>query len=284
MKKLMIPVLLICIILFYSNFIACTAPEMYIAKYKNDKKCAISYTFDDGLQEHFTHVFPEMERLGLKGTFWICGAMIDGNERDSYMSWEEMRQMHRQGHEISNHGWSHTKLTHLYPREIMTEIRKNDSIIEKKIGHKPRTFCYPYNARNNEVIRIATEGRVGTRMEQIGIGGNATHESLDTWVQKLIQENEWGIGMTHGITQGYDAFEDASVFWEHLRKVKAQEDEIWVAPFYDVSAYTFSQKNTRLEAKMKGKELHITPQFFLNSVVYTEPLTVVIANDIGHHV
>lgn len=31
--------------------------EVYVAKYKHDKECAISYTFDDGLVEHYTVVF-----------------------------------------------------------------------------------------------------------------------------------------------------------------------------------------------------------------------------------
>lgn len=43
--------------------------EVYVAKYKHDKICAISYTFDDGLAEHYTIVFPELEKRGFKGTF-----------------------------------------------------------------------------------------------------------------------------------------------------------------------------------------------------------------------
>lgn len=40
--------------------------EVYVAKYKHDKICAISYTFDDGLAEHYTIVFPELENGVLK--------------------------------------------------------------------------------------------------------------------------------------------------------------------------------------------------------------------------
>ena len=41
--------------------------EVYVADYKDDKQCAVSYTFDDGLEEHYTLVFPEMEKVGFKG-------------------------------------------------------------------------------------------------------------------------------------------------------------------------------------------------------------------------
>lgn len=43
--------------------------EVYVAKYKHDKICAISYTFDDGLAEHYTIVFPELENGVLKELF-----------------------------------------------------------------------------------------------------------------------------------------------------------------------------------------------------------------------
>ena len=40
--------------------------EVYVAKYKHDKICAISYTFDDGLAEHYTIVFPELDFLDMR--------------------------------------------------------------------------------------------------------------------------------------------------------------------------------------------------------------------------
>ena len=48
-------------------------PRVYVAKYKGDKACAISYTFDDGLAEHYTLVAPQLERRGFRGTFFING-------------------------------------------------------------------------------------------------------------------------------------------------------------------------------------------------------------------
>ena len=42
--------------------------DVYVAPYKGDRVCAISYTFDDGLQEHYTLLFPKLEKYGFKGT------------------------------------------------------------------------------------------------------------------------------------------------------------------------------------------------------------------------
>jgi len=66
--------------------------EVYVADYKDDKQCAISYTFDDGLEEHYTLVFPEMEKVGFKGTFWIWGKGIENvtEQQDKpRMTWNE---------------------------------------------------------------------------------------------------------------------------------------------------------------------------------------------------
>ena len=51
--------------------------NVQIARYKQDKACAISYTFDDGLAEHYTLLVPQLEKRGFRGTFWICGSNIN---------------------------------------------------------------------------------------------------------------------------------------------------------------------------------------------------------------
>ena len=79
-------------------------PEVYVADYKDNKECAVSYTFDDGLQEHYTLVFPEMEKVGFKGTFWVCGNTIENEvarQGKSRMTWPQMKEMSDKGHEIA---------------------------------------------------------------------------------------------------------------------------------------------------------------------------------------
>lgn len=51
--------------------------DFRIAKYRGNKECAISYTFDDGLKEHYTTVAPRFEELGFRGTFWINGSKVN---------------------------------------------------------------------------------------------------------------------------------------------------------------------------------------------------------------
>lgn len=275
----------LCALLIVSNFQVQGKErnqEIYVAKYKGNKQCAMSFTFDDGLEDHYTILFPELEKVGIKGTFWVCGKTIEevaAQKGKARMTWSQMKEMADKGHEISNHGWSHTNLKRISLDEVRVEVDKNDSIIEAMLGKKPVTFCYPFNARTDEVIKIASRGRVGTRTRQYGVGGDkskSTSESLDKKVNELLTTRDWGVAMIHGITSGYDYFTNPTILWEHLRKVKAQEDKIWIATFAEVSAYVSERENVQLEVVKKKSSYQVTPRLTLDSKLFTEPLTMVI--------
>ncbi|WP_239059489.1 polysaccharide deacetylase family protein [Bacteroides sp. 224] len=251
-----------------------------VAKYKDDKDCAISYTFDDGLIEHYTLVAPRMEKLGFRGTFWINGNKINKDATaiadTTRMTWAQLKEMSDRGHEISNHGWAHKNFSRFPLEEIKEDIYKNDSALFAWTGKMPRTFCYPNNNKKAEPMKIAVENRVGTRTFQRSIGSKSTPEDLEKWVNNLIKTNDWGVGMTHGITYGYDAFRNPQRFWDHLEKVKALDDKVWVGTFEEVAAYTKEQKQLTYEITPQKKGFTITPHLSLEKSLFTEPLTGVV--------
>jgi len=250
-----------------------------IAKFKGDRACAISYTFDDGFKEHYTLVALEMEKRNMRGTFWINGASV--GKDTTRVTWEELKEMSESGHEISNHGWAHKNFKRHTLEEIKEDIYKNDSAIFLHTGIMPRTFCYPNNVKTPEGIEIASENRIGTRLKQRSIGSKVTPKILDEWVETLIETNDWGVGMTHGITYGYDAFINPLYFWEHLDRVNENLDKIWVGTFYEVMAYTKEHDNTLLRIDKKKNHIVVTPQCSLDKNLFVEPLTMVV-DLIGH--
>ena len=94
-------------LLFCTGYMSGADWNVYVARYKQDKACAISYTFDDGLAEHYTLVAPQLEKRGFRGTFWICGSNINKDNRNitdtTRMPWPQLKEMSDKGHEISNH-------------------------------------------------------------------------------------------------------------------------------------------------------------------------------------
>ena len=82
--------------------------------------------------------------------------------------------------------------------------------------------------------------------------------------------------MIHGISYGYDAFSDEAILWKHLAKVKEQEDEIWVATFCQVAAYTKEQQHITFNTHNKRNGMVLLPKLNLDKRLFNEPLTMVI--------
>lgn len=253
-----------------------------VAKFKDNKACAISYTFDDGLQEHYSLVAPYLNKLGFKGTFFINGNTIEESQGKKEVrgvvrtTWAQLKEMADHGHEIANHGWAHKNFNRFPFEEIKEDINKNDSAIIAHIGKPSLTFCYPNNSKNKEGVDYVSKGRVGTRTKQISIGSKRDAAFLSNWIDTLITNNDWGVGMTHGITHGYDAFKDPQIFWNHLDEVKQREDEIWVDTFAAISAYRKEAESTTLRVETKGKQWTIITELNLDETIFNKPLTMLV--------
>lgn len=250
-----------------------------IAKYLDNKNCAISFTFDDGLAEQATLVAPFFNKLGLKATFFVNGRSISdtaGNGGKPRVSWQQLREMADQGHEIASHGWQHRNFGKFPLEEIKRDINKNDSAIYKEIGRRSLTFAYANNTKKTGGMMEVYKSHIASRLFQISLGSKWTSADLDKRLAKLIAAHDWEVTMTHGITYGYDHFKDTSILWNYLRKVKAEEDKIWVGTFYQVAAYTKEQKAVTFDIRQTKAGFTITPDLPLDKTVYTEPLTGVV--------
>ena len=270
---------LLCVF-FYSGFSSGADWNVSVAKYRHDKVCAISYTFDDGLAEHYTLAAPQLEQRGFRGTFLINGSKVNKDERHikdtTRVTWPQLKEMAEKGHEISNHGWAHRNFAK-FPFEVLKEdILKNDSAIYAHVGVMPRTYAYPNNTKQGEAMAFVARNRVGTRLKQRSVGSKRTARDLEKWMETLIKTGDWGVGMTHGLTYGYDAFGNPQRLWEHWEQVKANEDKIWVGTFREVVSYLKERDAIRLTVTEKKNKLHVVPELPLDKELFTEPLTMVV--------
>lgn len=270
---------LLCVF-FYSGFSSAADWNVSVAKYRHDKVCAISYTFDDGLAEHYTLAAPQLEQRGFRGTFFINGSKVNKDERHikdtTRVTWPQLKEMAEKGHEISNHGWAHRNFAK-FPFEVLKEdILKNDSAIYAHVGVMPRTYAYPNNTKQGEAMAFVARNRVGTRLKQRSVGSKRTARDLEKWMETLIKTGDWGVGMTHGLTYGYDAFGNPQRLWEHWEQVKANEDKIWVGTFHEVVSYLKEREAIRLTVTEKKNKLHVVPELPLDKELFTEPLTMVV--------
>lgn len=249
-----------------------TSRSLPVARYWHNAKAAVSYTFDDGLEEHCTKVMPRMDSLGIKGTFWIIGRVIEQRKsmRDAApMTWGQVKTLGDHGHEIASHSYTHTNFKKLSRREIGREIELNDSVIFVNTGYHPHTLAYPGNCKTDSIVRYveAHKGIMATRTEQLSVGGTrmAADGNLERWLLRAIDNGTWAVGMTHGISIGYDHFADENVLWRHLEWAKSMQSVgiLWIGTFAEVASYlrglsedvTYILEHKPVKVTQKGNSL-----------------------------
>ena len=256
---------------------AATAQEVHVAKYYGDRRAAVTYTFDDGLLEHYTRVFPELRKRGLKATFGIIGSKVGRDMKGTpCLTWAMLREMAADGQEIASHGWEHRNVTTLGPEALRHEIERNDSAIRDSVGAFPLTYFYPGNRKDSLAVARCEAGRVGSRLRQVSRGSKRDSAWMRRWADALVERGEWGIAMTHGITTGYDALGDPSRFWAHLDYVASLRDSLWVGTLAEVTAYVRERDNVRLDTVRRPGGIVVTPRLAPGLAECRHPLTLVV--------
>jgi len=64
-------------------------------------------------------------------------------EMFAFLSWDDVRELHRKGFEIGSHTVEHPMLTRLEPSQLDRELRESKSTIEEEVGVACRCIAYP---------------------------------------------------------------------------------------------------------------------------------------------
>ena len=255
------------------------AQSVHIAKFADNKQAALSFTFDDGLKEQYTILFPKLKELGIKGTFCLIGSWMNNppkNPNKQPFTWEQAKEMALDGQEITSHGYNHKNVSKLTPAELRFEVQHNDTLIYQHTGVFPRTYFYPGNRKSDEAVAYCAKDRVGTRTFQVSLGSKRTQEWFESYINNLITKGEWGVTMTHGLRIGYDCFGDETRLWKMFDYALSQQSKLWIATFHDVAAYQQERANTTLKVKVKKSQVVVTPKLKLNKEIFNVPLTLVL--------
>lgn len=109
---------------------------------------AIAFTFDDGPNPVYTpQVLDIFAAVGGKATFFMIGKQMEEQP-------ELVRTVHRLGHEIGNHTYTHPNLPEITPDQREEELSRTDRVIQALIGEAPKTFRPPYIGYNDEVSEL----------------------------------------------------------------------------------------------------------------------------------
>lgn len=161
----------------------------------------LAITFDDGYRDNFEHALPILERLSLPATFflvsqWIGTDVVPWWDRErhvahAWMTWDQVRTLHRKGHLIGSHTRTHADLGEIGSEAAEEEIRGGRLELEAELANRVEYFAYPYGGRRNltasnrAVVRAA-----GFRCCCSGFGGINTN-ATNTFHLRRVAISPW---------------------------------------------------------------------------------------------
>ena len=116
----------------------------------NKKDAGIALTFDDGPNpEHMPAVLDLMDELEVKANFFVVGKSMEEHP-------DLAEDIHKRGHLLCNHSYTHPHMTQLTLDEQREEIEKTSAVIKSITGENPKWFRPPYFDYDNPLLELVT--------------------------------------------------------------------------------------------------------------------------------
>ena len=126
-----------------------TAPGLAMKhrKFKIEPKKIAYLTIDDGPSDNTARILKTLQEEGVQATFFVIGLQV---ERYPGL----LKQAYEQGNAIGNHTYSHN-YAEIYksPEAYLANIKKNEELIYKLIGIRPKIIRTPGGTQGNFRIR-----------------------------------------------------------------------------------------------------------------------------------
>ncbi len=114
----------------------------------------VGITFDDGLESDFAVALGVLKEKDLVAHFFINTANVG---RAGYMSWAQIRELHRAGMHIGSHGHRHICLTEVTDDVLASELSRSRQILEDELQTSVSWFAAPYGLISPRVVRAAQQ-------------------------------------------------------------------------------------------------------------------------------
>jgi peptidoglycan/xylan/chitin deacetylase (PgdA/CDA1 family) len=110
---------------------------------------AVMLTFDDNVGDQMTVAEPILKELGFKGVFFIMTVTLN---KPGYMSKEQVKQLHDEGHVIGSHTYDHQNMRKLPDSLWTVQVDKPQKQLKDITGADVKYFAYPFGLWKPENI------------------------------------------------------------------------------------------------------------------------------------
>jgi len=115
-------------------------------------------TFDDGFEDFYSVAAPHLIERKMPATVFVIADRAFGRfvpNGESFLSWNQIRELANRGVEIGSHSCSHTPLTELSPKEVTKELADSRALLETELGRSPISLSYPFGQTSDAICRLA---------------------------------------------------------------------------------------------------------------------------------
>ncbi|NNG17970.1 MAG: polysaccharide deacetylase family protein [Gemmatimonadales bacterium] len=125
---------------------------------------AVAITFDDGFTNFVSEAAPVLQDRRLPATLFVVSGHVGGTNAWGgradpgiptlpLLDWDALGRLAEQGVDLGAHTHTHTRLPHLPPGELRSELEGSLETIQTNTGYTPTTFAYPYGAVDDRSAR-----------------------------------------------------------------------------------------------------------------------------------
>jgi peptidoglycan/xylan/chitin deacetylase (PgdA/CDA1 family) len=188
----------------------------------------ITVTFDDGWESNYTDALPALQKFGIPTTQYV----LSGTSKDqSYMSFQQMVNAKKAGHDIECHTIDHADLTKLSVKDLTNELTTCQSVVQDRVGGSVADFASPYGASNATTISAIkkvyrshrnTNGDISNGISEydvnlkagfdryniigVTIRRDTTNEQIQAAIDYTIAHNGWLVLTYHQVDEGSSQF------------------------------------------------------------------------------
>lgn len=238
-----------------------------------------------------------------KGTMKDTDDVVFHNNVEDTTTWEQYRSYSAQGHEIASHTVTHPRLAALDEANLLYELEQSKADLLKFIGPES-TFSAegPYGTENERVMEYAHKVYPSLRnrmpedwLEEINRGSKMTPgesskeyvqwqrgpvtridiNQMKAWVDTVMNhDNTWLVLVFHGVENlGWEPKTRPELV-EYFSYMKANEQDLWIATFRDVTKYLRERKAAKIKTEVGKNEISVNLSSDLDPEIYTVTLTL----------
>lgn len=142
-----------------SNYTVITLSDFLRAKRENRRlpSYSVVLTFEDGFEDFYSVAAGQLAQRRLPATVFIITDRAYGRlppNGESFLSWEQIRELSLAGIEIGSHTCSHPRLPDLSPEEVIRELADSRAAILEHLGAVHIPLSYPHGRTTESISRL----------------------------------------------------------------------------------------------------------------------------------